>query len=127
MSLKARPPDYISTGVAGLDDMLRGGFVRFGCYLVQGDPGSGKTTLALQFALERIRAGEKCLYFSLTESRADLESTCASHGWSLDGIDICDLTRSGADLEIESRGPYFTPQTPSSSISRSASSMRSNA
>ncbi len=99
----------MSTGIAGLDDILRGGFVRAGCYLVQGDPGSGKTTLALQFARERCRAGEKSLYFSLTESRADLESTCASHGWTLDGIEICDLTRSGEDLEAEGCGSVFHP------------------
>ncbi len=109
MNVAARSPEYLSTGIAGLDDILLGGFVRAGCYLVQGDPGSGKTTLALQFARERCRAGEKCLYFSLTESRADLESTCASHGWTLDGIEICDLTRSGEDLEAESRGSVFHP------------------
>jgi circadian clock protein KaiC len=109
MASETRSPDRMSTGVAGLDDILRGGFVRFGCYLLQGDPGSGKTTLALQFARERIRVGDKFLYFSLTESRADLESTCASHGWSLEGIEVCDLTRSGADLEIDSRGSVFHP------------------
>ncbi len=109
MTVAARPREYLSTGIAGLDDILLGGFVREGCYLVQGDPGSGKTTLALQFARERCRAGEKSLYFSLTESRADLESTCASHGWTLDGIEICDLTRSGEDLEAESRGSVFHP------------------
>jgi circadian clock protein KaiC len=99
----------LSTGIEGLDDILRGGFLRSGCCLVQGDPGSGKTTLALQFARERIRAGERCLYVSLTESRFDLERTCASHGWSLEGIEICDLTRSGEDLEVESRGSVFHP------------------
>jgi circadian clock protein KaiC len=109
MASEPHSPDRMSTGVAGLDDILRGGFVRFGCYLLQGDPGSGKTTLALQFARERIRVGDKVLYFSLTESRADLESTCASHGWSLEGIEVCDLTRSGADLEIDSRGSVFHP------------------
>ena len=99
----------VSTGSDGLDNILKGGFLRAGCYLVQGDPGSGKTTLALQFARERVRSGERCLYFSLTESRADLESTCNSHGWSLDGMDICDLTRSGADLDVESRNSVFHP------------------
>ena len=71
-----RPPSVVSTGVAGLDNVLLGGFLRGGFYLVQGDPGSGKTTLALQFVQERIRAGERCLYISLTESRADLENAC---------------------------------------------------
>lgn len=106
---EGRKPDFISTGIPGLDNVLWGGFVRAGSYLVQGDPGAGKTTLALQFARERAREGETCLYLSLTESRADLESTCRSHGWSLEGIEICELTRSSDDLELESRGSVFHP------------------
>src|SRR5687768_5187404 len=109
MQLEGRPPEFVSTGIAGLDDILRGGFVRAASYLIQGDPGSGKTTLALQFAREQVRTGQRCLYFSLTESRADLQSTCRSHGWTLDGIDVCDLTRSSDDLESESRGSVFHP------------------
>jgi circadian clock protein KaiC len=109
MDSPGRASDFVSTGVAGLDQILRGGFMRNACYLVQGDPGSGKTTLALQFARERIRSGERFLYFSLTETRGDLERTCASHGWSLDGLELCDLTRSGAELEADSRGSVFHP------------------
>ncbi|HEV8548259.1 MAG TPA: ATPase domain-containing protein [Polyangiaceae bacterium] len=103
----ARLPDFVSTGIAGLDDILRGGFVRGSSYLIQGDPGSGKTTLALQFAREQTRRGHRCLYLSLTETRADLESACRSHGWSLDGIDICDLTQ--ASDELQSQGSVFHP------------------
>ena len=98
-----------STGVGGLDDVLLGGLLRAGFYLVQGDPGSGKTTLALQFVQARLKAGERCLYVSLTESRADLENACRSHGWSLDGLELRDLTRSGADLEAESQVSVFHP------------------
>jgi circadian clock protein KaiC len=99
----------VTTGVEGLDDVLEGGFRRGGFYLVQGDPGSGKTTLALQFSRARVRAGERCLYVSITESAADLVAACRSHGWSLDGIELCDLTRSGSDLEVESRASVFHP------------------
>jgi circadian clock protein KaiC len=99
----------ISTGIAGLDNVLLGGFLRSAFYLIQGDPGSGKTTLALQFARSRVRDGERVLYISLTESREDLENACRSHAWSLEGIELCDLTRSGEDLEAESRASVFHP------------------
>lgn len=102
-------PKYVSTGVAGLDAVLMGGFVRGGFYLVQGDPGSGKTTLALQFVRGRLKAGERCLYISLTESQRDLDRTCAAHDWSLKGLELRDLTRSGADLEAESQVSVFHP------------------
>ena len=84
----------IPTNIQGLDNVLMGGFLEGGFYLVQGDPGSGKTTLALQFIQGRLKAGERCLYITLTESRRDLEQTCRAHGWSLDGLELRDLTRS---------------------------------
>ncbi len=102
-------PEYIPTGVPGLDHVLMGGFIRGGFYLIQGDPGSGKTTVALQFALSRLKAGESCLYITLTETRADLESTTSSHGWSLEGLKICDLTESAANLAGESEASVFHP------------------
>jgi circadian clock protein KaiC len=101
--------EIITTGIAGLDTVLLGGFLRGGFYLVQGDPGSGKTTLALQFVQERLKRGDPCLYISLTESRADLESACRSHGWSLDGLELRDLSRSGSNLEAESQVSVFHP------------------
>ncbi len=101
--------ELLSTGVPGLDNVLRGGFLRGGFYLLQGDPGSGKTTLALQFVNERRRHGERCLYVSLTESRRDLEAACAAHGWTLEGVDVIDLSRSEAQLEAQSHSSVFHP------------------
>jgi circadian clock protein KaiC len=101
--------DLVSTGVAGLDNVLLGGFLRGGFYLLQGDPGSGKTTIALQFVHSRLRAGERCLYISLTESRADLQNACRSHGWSLEGLEVRELTRSAATLEADSQVSVFHP------------------
>ncbi|HZT78593.1 MAG TPA: ATPase domain-containing protein, partial [Gemmataceae bacterium] len=82
----ARPPvpDRLSTGLEGLDYILGGGLPRGRVYLVEGTPGTGKTTLALQFLLEGARQGEAGLYFALSESRAELEAVARSHGWSLD-------------------------------------------
>ena len=68
--------------------MLLGGLNPNRIYLLEGDPGTGKTTLALQFMLEGARAGEKCLYVTLSETAEELRSVARSHGWSLDGVTI---------------------------------------
>lgn len=99
----------VPTGVAGLDNVLMGGLLRGGFYLLQGDPGSGKTTVALQYVRARQAAGESCLYISLTESRRDLENACHAHGWSLDGISLCDLTRSAASLAVDAEASVYHP------------------
>jgi circadian clock protein KaiC len=76
-------------GIDGLDDILLGGLRRNRLFLFEGSPGSGKTTLALQFLLEGAQAGEKSLYITLSETEAELREVALSHGWSLDdGIDI---------------------------------------
>lgn len=100
---------FVPTGVSGLDDVLKGGFIVGGFYLVQGDPGSGKTTVALQYMLGRHRAGEACLYITLTESQSDLDSAARSHHWSLDGISICDLTKSAVNLLGQPEASVFHP------------------
>lgn len=72
-----------ATGVSGLDDILQGGFSRGHLFLVEGEPGAGKTTLALQFLIEGAKAGEKSLYITLSETEAELRQSSASHGWTL--------------------------------------------
>jgi circadian clock protein KaiC len=80
------------SGIWGLDNILSGGFSRGHVFLVEGAPGTGKTTLALQFLLEGVTAGEKCLYITLSETERELRDGAASHGWSLDnGIEIFEL------------------------------------
>ena len=79
-------------GIAGLDDILLGGLRRNRLFLVEGNPGTGKTSLALQFLIEGARVGEKGLYITLSETEDELRETAVSHGWSLgDGIDIFEL------------------------------------
>lgn len=80
--------EVAATGIQGLDSILLGGFPRNRIYLVQGDPGVGKTTLGLQFLLEGVRHGERALYITLSESRNELEAVAKSHRWSLDGVVI---------------------------------------
>jgi circadian clock protein KaiC len=84
------------TGVEGLDAILGGGFPANHLYLLDGEPGTGKTTFALQFLLEGATRGERCLYVTLSESRAELQGVAASHGWSLTGIDVYELTAAAA-------------------------------
>ncbi|HEX2059307.1 MAG TPA: ATPase domain-containing protein [Thermoanaerobaculia bacterium] len=81
-------PDVAATGIEGLDHILLGGFPRNHVYLLQGDPGVGKTTLGLQFLLEGARNGERGLYLTLSETRNELRAVAESHNWDLSGIDI---------------------------------------
>ena len=99
---KQVPPDVprACTAVQGLDEILGGGLPTNHLYLVDGDPGTGKTTLAMQFLLEGVRNGERGLYVTLSESKEELEGVAASHGWKLDGIEVFELTKQGlADIE----------------------------
>jgi len=81
----------ISTGNAGLDDILNGGLDRNRMYLYEGNPGTGKTTLAMEFLLEGARRGESALYIALSESPRELRLVAKRHGWSLDGIQIFEV------------------------------------
>jgi circadian clock protein KaiC len=98
-STAVEEPHRVSTGNVGLDDILGGGFDADRLYLVEGRPGTGKTTLALQYLLDGVRQGEKGLYITLSESERELRVVAARHGWSLDGISIFELVPPEATLD----------------------------
>jgi circadian clock protein KaiC len=104
-----RTSERLSTGIKGLDHILKGGLPKNRLHLVEGSPGTGKTTLGLQFLLEGERRGERGLYITLSESHEELISVAESHGWSLDGIEVQDLTESGDSLTDNSRYTVFHP------------------
>ena len=85
------PSPLAQSGIVGLDDVLGGGLTRGRVFLLEGSPGTGKTTIALQFLLEGAKAGEPTLYITLSETEEELRDSAGSHGWSLDGIDVFEL------------------------------------
>ena len=97
------------SGIEGFDNILAGGLPSNCFYLIQGDPGSGKTTLALQFLLEGVRNGEKVFYITLSETKAELLQVARSHGWSLDKIPLLELSAIEALLRPESQTTVFHP------------------
>jgi circadian clock protein KaiC len=97
------------TGIPGLDAVLCGGLIPSRLYLVDGTPGAGKTTFALQYLLEGVRAGDRCLYVTLSETREELTSGAESHGWSLDGIEIFELIAKAHELDGESDLTMLNP------------------
>jgi len=99
----------VPTGITGLDHVLVGGFPANHLYLVEGDPGTGKTTLGLQFLLEGLSRGEKGLYVTLSETKAELCTVAASHGWSLDGIGLFELESLEQRLQAEQQYTVFHP------------------
>jgi circadian clock protein KaiC len=103
------PEERLSTGVAGLDDILGGGFPSQHLYLIEGDPGTGKTTIALHFLLEGVKKGEKGLYVTLSESKGELLGVAASHGWDLDNITIFEMTPQGEEVQPEAQYTVFHP------------------
>src|SRR5687768_10769181 len=105
----ATPPPRASTGISGLDDILGGGFTPNRLYLIEGMPGSGKTTLAFQFLLAGVKRGEPVLYVTLSETREEIEAVAASHGWSLDGVSVRELIPSEVSLEPGEQYTVFHP------------------
>ena len=101
--------ERLSTGIPGLDNVLCGGLDAERLYLVEGEPGTGKTTLALQFLLEGARRGEKGLYVTLSESERELRLVAKRHGFSLDQLSIFELVPPEASLDPERELTLFHP------------------
>jgi circadian clock protein KaiC len=98
------PRPKAKTGIAGLDDILVGGLSRGHVFLLEGSPGTGKTTIAVKFLMEGAALGEPTLYVTLSETEVELRETAVSHGWALDpSIMICELTPSDSLLDQDQR------------------------
>jgi circadian clock protein KaiC len=99
----------VRTGIAGLDDVLGGGLTPNRLYLVEGDPGSGKTTLGLQFLMDGREKGEKGIYVTLSETNDELLAVARAHGWSLEGIDVTELAPPEESLDADAENTIFYP------------------
>ena len=109
-SLKpVQPKQRAKTGVVGLDDILGGGLPVGHLYLIQGDPGSGKTTLGLQFLMEGVSQGEKVLYITLSESKDELLGVAKSHGWDISHIPIFEMIPDTEQLDADAQYTVFHP------------------
>jgi len=97
----AASPEKAELGVAGLDDIITGGLVRGRLFLLEGSPGTGKTTIATQFLMAGAAAGEPSLYITLSETEDELRAGAASHGWDLKGVDIFELVPPESLLDEE--------------------------
>lgn len=98
-----------ATGVAGLDKVLGGGLPCNRVYLLEGDPGVGKTTLALQFLLEGVRQGQSALYVTLSETEEEVRQIAESHGWSLDNVTLFELSALEQQSRLEAQNTVFHP------------------
>ncbi|HEY0251689.1 MAG TPA: ATPase domain-containing protein [Kofleriaceae bacterium] len=97
------------SGIAGLDQLLGGGLPRDHIYLIEGDPGVGKTTLALEFLLEGVAKGEQGLYVTLSETADEVRLVAQSHGWKLDGVELFELSALEAQMGVDAENTVFHP------------------
>jgi circadian clock protein KaiC len=102
-------PRTISSGIAELDLILGGGMTPNRFYMIEGIPGSGKTTLALQFLLEGARRGESVLYVTLSETEEEIRAIARSHGWGLEGVRVVEVIASDAALSPDEQYTVFQP------------------
>jgi circadian clock protein KaiC len=106
-SVVAEPRD--TSGVSGLDEILHGGFPHSHFFLIEGEPGAGKTTLGLQFLMDGARQGSRALYITMSESENELRQIARSHGWSLEGVTLYQYAPQGANLSPEEQYSVFHP------------------
>src|SRR5947209_19538989 len=105
--LRATAGPRCVTGIEGLDGILFGGLPCRRLYLVQGAPGTGKTTLSLEFLLKGVQQGDRAVYITLSETREELQEVATSHGWSLDGIEVLELSAMEAQLSASAQNTLF--------------------
>jgi len=111
--------DLIRSGNPKLDFILGGGMSSNGFLLIEGDPGAGKTTLALQFALEGVRNGESVLYLSLSEGDEELRSIAESHGFDLTGVSLVDLSPGSETLGSDESTMFHPSEVELSELTQS--------
>lgn len=99
----------LKTGVTGLDDVLGGGFTAHRLYLLEGAPGAGKTTVAMQFLLSGSAASESVLYITLSETASELDGVARSHGWNLQGVHVREMLPPEEALEPDEQSTIFHP------------------
>ena len=107
--MSAKHPPRARLGIPGLDEILHGGLIPAHLYLIDGNPGAGKTTVALHFLREGTQAGERCLYVTLSETAEELKAGAHSHGWSLEGIELVELIADQSEFDADSQLTMFHP------------------